>query len=297
MRASTILLCLLPLSHHALSQSTDPSGYTDYALSITGDEDSVLYETASTPGNSNASFGPPDVFLNASVHVGELSLLVANLTAQINLDAQVLNLLKFNAGVDLSIGRVSLLIQNVSAVVRLEARLENLVRMIDDTLSSIDLNPILATLGNAVGDLTGAIGDGLGSSTTSAAGTTSTVPSNSTTLNARSLGVGLQNFEFTQNILYSVNDYSGNTHTNRVLAQNGDLVDQSLDNAGFIYNALVVGNYLSDMVPTGRERSGVVVEGQRTTEREYVYLPFAGLEVVSKVYVGANGGGGDEGVC
>lgn len=64
------------------------------------------------------------------MHVGEISIDVQNLTAKINLDAQVLQLLQFNAGVDLSISRVRLLIQNVTAKVVLEARLANLVLMI-----------------------------------------------------------------------------------------------------------------------------------------------------------------------
>jgi len=64
------------------------------------------------------------------VHVGEIHIEVQNLTAKINLDAQVLQLLSFNAGVDLSIDRVNLLIQNVTAKVLLEARLANLVLMI-----------------------------------------------------------------------------------------------------------------------------------------------------------------------
>jgi hypothetical protein len=64
------------------------------------------------------------------VHVGEIHIEVQNLTAKINLDAQVLQLLSFNAGVDLSIDRVNLLIQNVTAKVILEARLANLVLMI-----------------------------------------------------------------------------------------------------------------------------------------------------------------------
>ena len=50
-------------------------------------------------------------------------------TAKINLDVQVLNLLQFNAGVDLSIDEVNLLIQNVNVKVLLEARLENVVKM------------------------------------------------------------------------------------------------------------------------------------------------------------------------
>lgn len=64
------------------------------------------------------------------MHVGEINIEVQNLTAKINLDAQVLQLLSFNAGVDLSIDRVRLLIQNVTAKVVLEARLANLVLMI-----------------------------------------------------------------------------------------------------------------------------------------------------------------------
>lgn len=68
--------------------------------------------------------------IQASVHVGEINIEVQNLTAKINLDAQVLQLLSFNAGVDLSISRVQLLIQNVTAKVYLEARLANLVLMI-----------------------------------------------------------------------------------------------------------------------------------------------------------------------
>lgn len=133
--------------------------------------------------------------------------------------------MQFNAGVDLSIDRVSLLIQNVSAKVLLEARLENVLLMINDTLNSIDLNPILATLGQDVGELLNTTVGGL-------TGSTSTVARRS--------------YELINNILYSVNDYSGNTHTNRILAQNGDIVDQSLDNDGNILKQQVVGSYLRD---------------------------------------------------
>lgn len=279
MRLSTLLLPLLTFLPSTFSQSTDPEGYTDYSLSIEDTpEGSVLYETASTPANTNLSL-TPDVFLNATVSVGEISLLVANLSAQINIDAQVLNLLTFNAGVDLSIGRVRLVLQNVTARVRLEARLGNLVRMVEQVLDSVDLNPVLATVGEAVGDLAEAVGGG---STAAENGTSSD-------LNARGLGVGLQNLEFDQGILYSINDYSGNTHTNRILAQNGDLLDQSLDNDGFVFNAQVVGSYDTEMTATGRVREGVIIDGVRTREEEYVYLPVPGLEVVCKVYVGDGG--------
>ena len=120
---------------------------------------------------------------------------------------------------------MSLLIQNVSAKVLLEARLENVLLMINDTLNSIDLNPIIATLGQDVGELVNTTVSGLTSSSST---------------------VARRSYELLNNVLYSVNDYSGNRHTNRILAQNGDVVDQFLDNDGNILRQQVVGSYLRD---------------------------------------------------
>ncbi|MCJ1476850.1 hypothetical protein MMC13_005519 [Lambiella insularis] len=253
---------------YSSAQSSAGSGYTDYDLTLTGDQDSVIYSTASTPANVSTTIPPPDVYLNASVNVGEIDITVSNLTAKINLDAEVLQLLRFNAGVDLSIDRVSLRIQNISAKVLLEARLSNLVRMINDTLSSLDLNPVLATLGQDVGSVLNSTVDGLtgGSSQTSA-------------LLPRS-------FELANNILYSINDYSGNTHTNRVLTQSGSIVDQSLDNDGNIHSQKVVGSYLGDMASNGYSQS-VIRNGQAVHEAEFVYTPINGISVVSAIYTNA----------
>jgi hypothetical protein len=253
------------------AQSSTGSGYSDYSLTFSGDEDSVLYSTASTPANVSSTFAEPDVFLNATVNVGEIDINVSNLTAKINLDAQVLQLLRFNAGVDLSIDRVSLLIANVSAKVLLEARLENLVRMINDTLDSIDLNPVLATLGQEVGSLVGDTVDGL----TGSGGGTSPLPSIVTP----------RSYELDNNILYSINDYSGNTHTNRILTQGGDIVDEFLDNDGNTQRRQPVGSYSTDMTFNGSNQSAVVGGGQVARELEYVYTPFDGLSVVSAIYV------------
>lgn len=264
-----LLSFLLTLSKFVTSQTlSDSDGYTGYSLTVTGDEDSAVYETENTDTSSGASNTPPDVFLNASVSVGEIDITVANLTAKINIDAQVLSLLQFNAGVDLSINRVQLTIENVSAKVELEARLENLVLMINDTLNSIDLNPIIATLGSGLGDL---VNSTLGGGSTSAA----------SDLAARS-------FDLDQGILYSINDYSGNTHTNRILNQNGDIVDESLHNDGTVYKSQVVGSYWHDMTFTGQERT-VVFDGQDGRELEYSYTPFNGLNVIAAVYVDTQG--------
>lgn len=275
------LLPLLPALITAQSSSTSSAGgYIGYSLTESGDPDSAVYETANTPANVSTTYPPPDVFLNASVHVGEIDILVQNLSAKVNLDAQVLNLLQFNAGVDASVNRVQLLIQNVDAKVILEARLANLVLMINDVLNSIDLNPVLVTLGQSIetigNETAGAIGDltGTGSSSKSKRSTP---------------GPGPEDYNIAHNILYSMNDYRGNTHTNRVLAQNGDLVDHSLNNNGDVYATKVVGNYKTDMTFTGHNITVTGSDGQKQTELEYLYTPFVGLEVVAGIVVDAAG--------
>lgn len=207
------------------------------------------------------------------MHVGEINIEVQNLTAKINLDAQVLSLLSFNAGVDLSIGKVQLLIQNVTARVFLEARLANLVLMISDVLDSIDLNPVLAELGNGLGQIINETGDligGLDGSEGDAAA-------------AQKRGLDLFQIELENNILYSVNNFEGKTHTNRILAQNGDIVDQKLDNNGRISETTVVGNYLKDMTFNGFNQSATF-KGQDVIEEEYVYTRYAGLMAISGIF-------------
>lgn len=129
-------LCLLILSascspdegHEHGSRQAD--GYIGYRLDQRGDPESAVYETADTNSDVDTILpAEPDVYLNASVHVGEIDIEVDNITAKVNLQADVLKLLHFTAGVDASIDRVKLTIQNISAKVLLEARLENVVAM------------------------------------------------------------------------------------------------------------------------------------------------------------------------
>ena len=267
-------LALLVLVIATVNAQSDGSGYIGYSLTERGDPASAVYATEDTPANVSTTNPPPDVYLNASVSVGEIDITVQNLTAQVNLAASVLNLLKFNAGVNVAIDRVSLLIENVTAKVVLEARLANLVLMIDDVLNSIDLNPVIATLGQDVGSI-------VNSTVGSLTGTSSNSTASSSALKTRS-------FEIANNILYSVNDYSGNTHTNRILAQNGQVIDQYLDNDGNPHGDKVVGTYSSLMTFNGYEQS-VTRDGQTDQETEYVYAPFPGLSIVSAIYKNAAG--------
>lgn len=285
MRAfTTVLAALVPCA--VLGQLTDSDGYTGYKLDIREDGDplAVVYETENTTPNVSALVPEPDVLLNASVHIGEIYVEVDNLTAQINLDAQVLSLLSFNAGVDLSIDKVSLLIQNVTAKVYLEARLSNLVTMVSDVLDSIDLNPVIAELGNGLGsiinDTAGLVGDVAGGLTGSGSNSTT---SGSTPSAASKRSEDLMQFDIINNILYSANDFSGNTHTRRVLAQNGDIVEQKLNNYGSISNERVVGNYQKNMRFNGFNES-VTFKGEEVREEEYIYEPFKGLFSIIGVF-------------
>ncbi|VBB86217.1 Putative protein of unknown function [Podospora comata] len=280
-RAAALFLLFNPI--YGADDGDD--GYIGYRLDKRGDPETVNYETANTGGVQLAE--EPDVYLNASVSVGYIGVDVQNLTAKVNLDANVLKLLHFSAGVDASINRVQLKIENVSAKVELEARLGNVVKMVDDVLNSIDLNPIIATLGqevtqiiNSTTDLLDGVGEGLG-------GGTGAGEEDAAGGNAKRSFEGSHKLE--SNVLFSVNDYTGQAHKNRVLAQDGSIYDEYLDNDGNEQSRVVVGSYDKDMEFNGHNRTieeeGNVVE----FELQYDYKPFPGVEVTSWIFVDTTG--------
>ena len=74
-------LALLLVPFLVVAQSiADNDGYTGYHLGIRddGDPTAVLYQTENTGNNVSALVPEPDVFLNASVHVGEINIEVDN---------------------------------------------------------------------------------------------------------------------------------------------------------------------------------------------------------------------------
>jgi hypothetical protein len=172
----------------------------------------------------------------------------------------------------------------VSAKVELEARLGNVVTMIGNVLDSIDLNPIIATLGqsvahivnNTLDTLAGPIDGGAGGGAGGGGGGGN---------NKRSeLSYNLEH-----NILYSVNDFQGKTHTNRILAQNGSIYDEFLDNDGNENGRTTVGYYSRDMTFNGHNKT-IAVDGEiKEYELQYVYTPFVGIEVTSWIYMDPSG--------
>lgn len=101
--------------------------------------------------------------------VERIVLKVDTLTAKINLNAQVSNLVSIRAGADVLIGNVDLTIQDVRARALLLVDLDDVVHIVDQTLTFVDNHPeIVSQLGStlqntgaAVGGLVGGVVRGL----------------------------------------------------------------------------------------------------------------------------------------
>lgn len=135
-------------------------------------------------------------------------------------------------------------------------------------LDSLDLNPVIATLGEDLSTIVNTTASTLSGSSSSSSSSSNT---------RRTVGL--------DNVLYSVNDYSGNTHTNRVLGQDGNLYDVKLDNDGEEHGETLVGSYADLMTFTGHNKSISVDGVVKQYELQYVYKPFPGIESVTYVYV------------
>lgn len=135
--------------------------------------------TGGTP--RSRQYAEYDVVLDIpNLCVERIFLKVDSLTAKLNLDARVANLVRVNAGADVLIGNVDLTIQGVRAEALLLVDLDDVVHIVDQTLTFIDNNPevvdqltsTLQTTGAAVGGLVGGVVRGLLGTTRNAAGQT-----------------------------------------------------------------------------------------------------------------------------
>jgi hypothetical protein len=135
-----------------------------------GQYDAELVEAGTEGERVSASAGGrkdeyPDVYLDIPmVKVDEISLEVENLRARVSLQAEVLDLLKLNVGVDAELGRVALQIKGVEAQAHLNVRLDNVANVLDRVLTTIDRNPqILENLTKSLGRAVEDVGEGAGS--------------------------------------------------------------------------------------------------------------------------------------
>jgi hypothetical protein len=78
---------------------------------------------------------------------------VDDLQAELNLNAQIAGLVEINAGVQVGITKVNITIADVDAQLELIIRLGNLVDIVNRTLESLNLNPLLINVLNEVTNL------------------------------------------------------------------------------------------------------------------------------------------------
>ena len=107
------------------------------------------------PDQRAGAEGEPDAYLDVpSLKVDQLCLDVDDLRAYVALIAEVVGLVKVNAGADARMGKTKLEIRGVEAQAQLRIRLDNVAFVIDRTLTTLDRNPeIVRHLGEAAGEL------------------------------------------------------------------------------------------------------------------------------------------------
>jgi hypothetical protein len=153
------------------------------------------------------------VLLNVpTLSVGKIQLDVEELSANINLNAQVAGLVTLNAGIAVSIQKVNITIADVDAQLELKVRLGHLVDIVNRVFQSLDLNPLLiSTLNNAtslvgdvVGDVVGEV-DGLLGSVTQGGSTVSFVVDNLGNIVQQVSGTGVSSIvgNYLQNMTYT----------------------------------------------------------------------------------------------
>lgn len=108
--------------------------------------------------------GDPDVLLDVpAVKVDSIHLELDNLDARVALKAQVLDLVKLNAGVDAHLGKLRIDIKGVEAQALLKVRLDHVAAIVDRVFTTIDRNPeLVKSLGRTVEDVGRGSGRALG---------------------------------------------------------------------------------------------------------------------------------------
>lgn len=180
--------------------------------------------TGRTTAESPPQQGEYDVVLDIpDLCVEEIQLDVQNLQAHVALNARVANLVRLDAGADVSIANVSLGIRGVRAQVMLLIDLDNVVFVVDRTLRFIDENPELVT--GLFRTTQGAL------STVGGVGETALQPGGVVDNAVGTLGRTLDNVT-APNGLLSQTVNSLNQTVQRVVTTTGSIVERTVDSTG-----------------------------------------------------------------
>ena len=179
---------------------------------------SATTSTTASAGETGILTGPPDVHLNVpKLSVGRIELDVDELSANLNLNAQVANLVTLNAGVALSVQKVNITIADVDAQLVLDVRLGHLVDIVNRVFQSLDLNPLLiGALNNVTGIVDSVIGE-------------------------------------VDSLLGTIT--RGGSTLSFIVDNLGNIVQQVVKTAGQAPVSSIVGNYLQNMTFTGVEQT------------------------------------------
>ncbi|KAK8076270.1 hypothetical protein PG994_003542 [Apiospora phragmitis] len=238
------------------SQAPTGGSSTGTATTTTGGGSSGS-QPSGTP--KNGDMGPPDVLLQVpELHVGRIELVVDNLQAEINLGAQVASLVEINAGVQVGIKKVNITIADVDANLELVIRLGNLVDIVNRTLASLDLNPLLINVLDTAVDLVDSV-------------------------------VGA-----VDGLLGSI--VNGDSKINFIVDNLGNIVQEVAGDAGKVVSS-IIGNYDQNMTYTGAQKildGGLI---QKTYKYDPLsalvnVVTNAAGQVVQAVVVGKDGNGG-----
>ncbi len=150
-----------------------------------------------------------------NLSIGRIELDVDNLQAEVNLAAEVANLVSINVGVQLGVSKVNITIADVEVQLELIIRLGHLVDIVNRTLATLDLNPLLINLLNDVTDVVDNV-------------------------------VGQ-----VDSLLGSI--IQGNTRLNYIIDNLGNIVQEVVGDAGKILSS-IVGNYQQNMTYTGQQK-------------------------------------------
>ena len=184
--------------------------------------------------------------------VNRIFLKVDSLTANINLNAQISNLVKITAGADVLIGNVDLTIQGVRAQALLLVDLDDVVYIVDQTLTFIDKHPeIIQQLGSTLQNTVGSVG-------------------------------GLVN----KLVLGTVTNAAGQAVQRVVDQATGRILEQTLSAAGKVVAEKAVGNLTSlPVLKTATDAAGNVVKQVRDSSGSIVEytLSKAGKFLTSRI--------------
>ncbi|CAF9931284.1 MAG: hypothetical protein GOMPHAMPRED_005868 [Gomphillus americanus] len=172
---------------------------------------------AATASNAPPNYTETDVYLNVpQLSVGKIELEVDNLSADINLNANVAQLVQINAGVKVAVQKVNITITEIDAQLELVVRLGHLVDIVQRVFSSLDLNPLLIS---ALNNVTSIVGEVIG---------------------------------VVDGLLGSVTN--GGKTLNFIIDNLGNIVQEVTDSAGQVANT-IVGDYLTNMTFTGTQKT------------------------------------------